>query len=156
MATVLRPRGATVVFRTVKRPGSILPRGMDTIPFPTCPPHSSTAVLGTQLRCRRYLKSQQNKALYFPRRPQRFEPLSKQHTHGFAVTLENHRLLSLERVAPPPRSLVCCGGWFVCLHTQQPRVHLMSQRQGTSMLSGTPKKFDLRFEGKVSPNVLQV
>ena len=96
-----------------------------------------------------------NKTPYFPRRPQRFEPLSRQHTHGFAVTLENHRLLSFQRVAPPPRSLVCCGGWFVCLHTQQPRIHLMSQRPGTSMLSGTPKKFDLRFEGKASPNVLQ-
>ena len=112
-------------------------------------------MLWTQQSCRRYLKCRKNKTLYFPRRPQRFEPLSRQHTHGFAVTLENHRLLSLQRVAPPPRSLVCCGGCFVCLHTQQPRVHLMSQRQGSSILSGTPKKFDLRFEGKVSPNVLQ-
>ena len=32
----------------------------------------------------------------------------------------------------------------MCLHTQQPRVHLMPLKQRTSsLLSGTPKKFDL-------------
>ena len=156
MATVLRPRGATVVFRTVKRPGSILPRGMDTIPALRALHTAPQQCCGHNRVVVDISKSQKNKTPYFPRRPQRFEPLSRQHTHGFAVTLENHRLLSLQRVAPPATLFgVLWGLVHVITHAAAQGSPHVSKTRNFSILSGTPKKFDLRFEGKVSPNVLQ-
>ena len=72
---------------------------------PSCPSHSPTAVLETQLSCCEYLKNLGGKKIAairtFRGAPGGSAVLATQHTRGFAVSLENRRLLGLEQVESP-------------------------------------------------------
>ena len=145
-----------IVFGTRKTAWGHPTEGYGHYTGPTCPAHSPTAVLETQLSCCGYLKNlggKNRRDSYFPRRPRRFSRLSDTAHTWLRCQPRESPSAGLRAGCIASHALSCAVRAAARVNTRgQLRVPVVSLQQTNSVLFSKLTKFDLRFEYKCSPN----